>query len=278
MELELGEWRSGAKPYFVGLAIDLTEKQHADAKLQAIQGEMIHASRLSLMGTMASAMAHELNQPLCAITNYLKGLKHAAARDEDERQPEFTAILDKTADQALRAGRIIGRLRELSARGECERGLESIGRLVEEASALALPDARDHGVHVTFDHELGGELVLVDRVQVQQVLLNLIRNAIEAVAGGDRREIAISSALTEDSLMTVKVADSGPGVAGDRVTRLFEPFATTKRDGMGIGLFISRAIIEAHGGRIWHETSSGGGAVFCFTLPRISQNELDHAA
>lgn len=278
MELVLSQWRSGIRPCFVGLAVDLTERQHAEEKLQALQGEMVHASRLGLMGTMASAMAHELNQPLCAITNYLKGLKHAAARNEEERQREFTAILDKTADQALRAGRIIGRLRDLAARGDCERTLENIGRLIEDANALALPEARHHGVHVTFSHELGGERVLVDHVQIQQVLLNLVRNATEAVAAAAKREIAISLSLADDSFVTVKVADTGQGVAGDRIPRLFEPFATTKRDGMGIGLFISRAIIESHGGKIWHETVPGGGAAFCFTLPRIAQDELDHAA
>ncbi|QIG49872.1 PAS domain S-box protein [Nordella sp. HKS 07] len=278
MELVLAEWRSGLRPYFVGLAIDLTEKQHADARLQALQREMIHASRVSLMGTMASAMAHELNQPLCAITNYLKGLKYAASRHAEERQPDFTTILDKTADQALRAGLIIGRLRDLVAHGESERTFENIDRLIEDTSALAFPDARDHGVHVTVNHELRGELVLVDRVQIQQVILNLIRNATEAVADAGRREITISTAVADESMLSVMVADTGPGVASHRVPRLFEPFATTKRDGMGIGLFISRVIIESHGGKIWHEASPGGGAAFCFTLPRIAQDELDHAA
>lgn len=239
---------------------------------------MIHASRLSLLGTMASAMAHELNQPLCAITNYLKGLKHAAARDGDERSPALAVILDKTADQALRAGQIIARLRDLTHRGETDRRLESVDRLIDEALAFVLPGIRERGIHITFSHEVDAGFTMVDRVQIGQVLLNLIRNAVEAMAQTDRRELVISTTANESAVLTVKVADTGPGVVSHLAHRLFEPFATTKRDGMGIGLCISRTIIESHGGKMWHEAASGGGAVFCFTLPRIAQDELDHAA
>lgn len=277
IELVLGEWRSGSRLYFVGLAVDLTERQHTDARLAALQGELIHASRLSLMGTMASAMAHELNQPLSAITNYIKGLKHTVAREEEEEPPRFTAILDKTADQALRAGQIIGRLRTLVARGESERRLETIGRLIEETSTLALPGTREHGVEMTFTHEAEGEQVLVDRIQIQQVLLNLIRNATEAMTQSERRVLAVSATLTGDSL-TVRVEDTGAGIPADIASRLFTPFVTTKQDGMGIGLSISRTIIEAHGGKMWYEAAPGGGAAFSFTLPRIARDELDYAA
>lgn len=275
VELVLGEWRSGGRLYFVGLAVDLTERQHSDARLAALEGELIYASRLSLMGTMASAMAHELNQPLSAITNYIKGLKHTVARAEEE--PRFTAILDKTADQALRAGQIISRLRTLVARGETERRLESIGRLIEETSALAVPGTREQRVEMSFSHEAADEQLLVDRIQIQQVLLNLIRNAVEAMAQSDRRVLTLSTKLSQDSL-TVRVEDTGAGISADLVSRLFTPFTTTKQDGMGIGLSISRTIIEAHGGKLWYEAAPGGGAAFSFTLPRIAQDELDYAA
>ncbi len=275
MEMVLGEWRSGGRLYFVGLAVDLTERQHSDARLAALEGELIHASRLSLMGTMASAMAHELNQPLSAITNYIKGLKHTVAREEEE--PRFTAILDKTADQALRAGQIIGRLRTLVARGETERRLETIGRLIEETSALALHGAREQRVEMDFSHEAPDEQLLVDRIQIQQVLLNLIRNAVEAMAQSDRRVLTLSTRLSGD-MLTVRVEDTGAGISSDVASRLFTPFTTTKQDGMGIGLSISRMIVETHGGKLWYEAAPGGGAAFSFTLPRIARDELDYAA
>lgn len=277
IELVLGEWRSGGRLYFVGLAVDLTERQHSDARLAALQGELIHASRLSLMGTMASAMAHELNQPLSAITNYIKGLKHTVAREEEDELPQFTAILDKTADQALRAGQIIGRLRTLVARGETERRLETIGRLIEETSTLAIPGTREQRVEMSLHHEAEDEQLLVDRIQIQQVLLNLIRNAIEAMAQADRRVLTLSTRLSGDAL-TVRVEDTGAGISADIASRLFTPFTTTKQDGMGIGLSISRTIIEAHGGKMWYEAAPGGGAAFSFTLPRLARDELDYAA
>lgn len=278
MELVLSEARIGGGRHFTGLAIDLTDRQNTHAQLEALQGEMIHASRLSLMGTMASAMAHELNQPLSAITNYVKGLKHAAARDEVERPVAFATILDKTADQALRAGQIIGRLRDLTVRGETERRLEDFVDLVEEACALAFPGTREHGVQIALDHEREGDVVLVDRVQIQQVLLNLIRNAGEAMADADRRVLTISTTVDDNDMLIVRVEDTGHGVAADLVPRLFAPFVTTKRDGMGIGLSISRMIVESHGGDMWYAAAPDGGAAFCFSLPRVAQSELENAA
>lgn len=278
MELVLGEFRSDNRRYVTVLVVDLTDRHITLSKVTAMQNDMVHASRLNLMGTLASAMAHEVNQPLSAIANYLKGLKHAANGDASERLHAFAPILDKTVEQALRAGQIIGRLRDFIARGETDRGVENIGRLIEEAATLALMGQQDRGVSVAFSFDPSADTVLVDRIQIQQVLLNLMRNAIQAMAGTERRSLTLSTLASGDGMLTVRVEDTGKGVADELAGRLFEAFATTRRDGMGLGLSISRMIIEAHGGRIWHEPVSTGGAAFCFTLPCITQDDLRDAA
>lgn len=275
LELVLREWHSGQQRYFAGTALDLSEKQRTHARLEALQGDMIHASRVSMLGTMASAMAHELNQPLSAISNYLRGLKYAAANDIRDRPDTMTAILDKTADQALRAGQIIGKLRDLVARGESDRKLASIGKLIADASSLSVMGRQDRPVEVSVRLDPESDLVLVDPVQIQQVLLNLLRNAIEAMADVPHRAIAISTSAGED-MLTVRIEDCGTGIAKEISTRLFEPFTTTKREGMGIGLSISRTIIESHGGIIWHEAVSGGGTAFCFMIPLVGRDENEN--
>ncbi|MGH9419310.1 MAG: sensor histidine kinase, partial [Thermoanaerobaculia bacterium] len=181
------------------------------------------------------------------------------------------------AEQALRAGQIIRRLRDFVARGESERGIESVAKLVEEASALALVGAKDHGIRVRFQLDRSNDLVLADKVQIQQVLLNLIRNAIEAMHDSARRELVISTANGEGGLLTVSVADTGTGIAPEFAEQLFQPFMTTKQHGMGVGLSISRTIIESHGGRIWTEPNAGGGTIFRFTLRAVTDEEIGDA-
>lgn len=278
MELVLGEFRSDNRRYVTVLVVDLTDRHITLSKVKAMQDDMVHASRLNLIGTMASAMAHEVNQPLSAIANYLKGLKHAANGEAPERLHVFAPILDKTVEQALRAGQIIGRLRDFIARGETDRAVENIGRLIEEAATLALMGQQDGGLTVAFSFDPSADTVLVDRIQIQQVLLNLMRNAIQAMAGAEHRTLTLSTLANGDGMLTVRVEDTGKGVADELAGRLFEAFVTTKRDGMGLGLSISRMIIESHGGRIWHEPASGGGAAFCFTIPHITQDDLLDAA
>ncbi len=193
MELAIGEMRSGEQVYFTGFINDLTEYQHTQARLEELQSELAHVSRLSAMGEMASALAHELNQPLGAIANYTKGCRRLLAGADPDAIARTMEVLDKTAEQALRAGQIIRRLREFVARGETERRVEPVSRLIEEASALALVGAREHGIvaRVSIDPRTGS--VLADRVQVQQVLVNLLRNAREAMQQGDRRELTVEA-------------------------------------------------------------------------------------
>jgi two-component system sensor kinase FixL len=276
MELAVGEMKSSERRFFTGFIRDLTERQQTEARLQELQAEIVHISRLTAMGEMASTLAHELNQPLSAITNYLRGSRRLLAASSDERAVQICGALDKAAEQALRAGQIIRRLRDFVSRGETERRVESLVKLVEEASALALVGAKEQGVRVTLQFDPSADLVLADKVQVQQVLLNLIRNAIEAMSETGRRELAITGKAAEDDMVTVSVADTGPGIAAEIASQLFQPFVTTKRQGMGVGLSISRTIIEAHGGQIWTEPNPGGGTIFRFTLRAVSKEEVGH--
>jgi two-component system sensor kinase FixL len=274
IELAVGEMRSADKRYFTGFIRDLTERQRTEARLQELQTELVHISRLTAMGEMASALAHEINQPLSAIANYLKGAKRLMDGRTDDDSKMVCGAMDKAAEQSLRAGQIIRRLREFVARGENERRVESVSKLIEEANALALVGAKEHGVRVRLQIDRAHDLILADKVQVQQVLLNLLRNAIEAVTPCERRELLISTRPTDDAMVEVSVADTGPGIDATIASQLFQPFITTKPQGMGVGLSISRTIIEAHGGRLWTEPNPGGGAIFTFTLRAATQEDV----
>ncbi len=273
MELSVGEMRSGDRRFFTGFIRDLTERQQTEARMQELQSELVHMSRLTAMGEMASALAHELNQPLSAIANYMKGSRRLLEDRTDERATMVRDALDNAAEQALRAGQIIRRLRDFVARREGEQQIENIAKLVEEASALALVGAKQDGVRVAFRFDRSRDLVLADKVQVQQVLINLIRNAIDAMRECEMRELLISSAPAADDFTVISVADTGAGLAPELAGQLFQPFVTTKREGMGVGLSISRNIVEAHGGRIWTEPNPGGGTIFHFTLRAVTEEE-----
>jgi two-component system sensor kinase FixL len=277
IELAVGEMRSNNQRFFTGFIRDLTERQRAEARLQELQSELVHISRLTAMGEMASTLAHELNQPLSAITNYMKGSRRLLTGHTDETSVTLRDAIDKSAEQAMRAGQIIRRLRDFVARGESERRIESVAKIAEEASALALVGAKDLGVRTQFMFDRGRDLVLADKVQVQQVLLNLIRNAIDAMVDSKTRDLTISAVADAGDTVTISVADTGSGIAPDMANQLFQPFVTTKPGGMGVGLSICRTIVEAHGGRIWAEPNPGGGTIFRFTLRRVTSEELSDA-
>jgi two-component system, LuxR family, sensor kinase FixL len=277
MELAVGEMRSSDQRYFTGFLRDISERQDTELRLQELQSELVHVSRLTAMGEMASALAHELNQPLSAIANYLKGSQRLLESATDEKSSTMRGALSKAAEQALRAGQIIRRLRDFVSRGETERRVESISRLVEEASALALVGVKEHAIDVRRRFEADADLVLADRVQIQQVLINLIRNAIDAMMESERRELMIATRLVDDEMLEVSVSDTGPGVAPEIAAQLFQPFITTKRQGMGVGLSISRTIVDAHGGKIWAEPNIGGGTIFRFTLGAVAEGETANA-
>jgi two-component system sensor kinase FixL len=274
IELAVGEMRAGGERFFTGFIRDLSERQQAEMRLQQLQNELVHVSRLTSLGEMASALAHEINQPLSAIANYLRGSRILLARDDLPRDRLAEAV-DRAAEEALRAGDIIRRLRDFVARGETERAVESLAGLVEEATALALVGTRDHGIGIRLDFDPAADRVLVDKVQIQQVVLNLVRNAVDAFADAPsgRHELVIAIGL-DDGMARVTVTDNGPGIAPDVAQHLFQPFITTKRTGMGVGLSISRTIIEAHGGKIWIDEGGAPGARFCFTLPYVGEEDL----
>lgn len=274
MDLSVGEVVLEGKRQFVGFVRDLSEHHEREQLLHEVQSELLHMSRLSTMGQMASTLAHELNQPLAAISNYLQGSRRLLEQASDERSAHLRDALDKAGEQALRTGQIIRRLRDFVARGEPEWRIESIKRLVEEASALALVAAKEHAIRVTFQLDSSHDLVLVDKIQVEQVLLNLLRNALEAMETSERRELVISTAPTADDMIAISVADTGTGIKPDVMAQLFQPFVTTKREGMGIGLSISRTIVESHGGEIKAEPNPGGGTIFHFTLRGVAHEEL----
>lgn len=273
MHLSIGEMESSGQPYFTGFVRDLTEYQQTQARLQELQSEIAHVSRLSAMGEMASALAHELNQPLAAISNYMKGSRRLLASSEDPNAAKIATAMDRAAEQALRAGQIIRRLRDFVARGESEKRVESLSKLIEEAGALGLTGAREQGILLRFNLNPDCDLVLVDRVQIQQVLVNLFRNALEAMAHTTRRELVVANSRAAEDMIEVEVSDTGHGFSDDVRTKLFQTFFTTKETGMGVGLSISRTIVEAHGGRMSVESNPSGGATFRFTLPAAASSE-----
>jgi two-component system sensor kinase FixL len=275
MELSVGEMRSQEHRYFTGFVRDLTERNKTAARLQELQSELLHVSRLGAMGEMASTLAHELNQPLSAIANYQTGALFFLDQCKDETAAVLREPLQSAAEQAVRAGEIIRRMRNFVERGETDREIVNLSRVVEEASALALVGAKEMDMRVKLNPVAGGDLVLADKVQITQVILNLTRNAIEAMAGSSVRNLGLATEMKDWRTAMVSVTDTGSGIAPEIAAQLFQPFVTSKTNGLGVGLSISRTIIEGHGGQIWVEDNPGGGTAFRFTLPLASEEGAD---
>lgn len=275
MKLAVGEVRSGDRIYFTGFIRDLTEQEESAAKLGQARSELARLARLNELGEMASTLAHELNQPLSAIANYVQGCRRMLEKLDDEHAGRLRGALDETARQAIRAGDIIRHLREFVTRGETDKAPEDIKQLVEEAGALALVGSRERGIKSVFEFGADSGMVLADGVQIQQVLINLMRNAMEAMRDSPRRELVVRTRPLPDDRMLVEVEDTGPGISEEVAERLFQPFVTSKPGGMGIGLSISKRIIESHGGELTMHRNQAGGATFSFTLPILTEAAVE---
>lgn len=275
MELAVGEAVSDGDRVFTGFVRDLTQKQAAEQRMDELRSDLVHAARISAMGTMASTLAHELNQPITAVANFVSGVRNLLADNNPDDRAMIDEGLAEAYDEALRAGGIVRRLREFVARGDVEKSVEDLHDLVDDASKLALIGAREKGVEARFQLDPVVRDVLVDKIQIQQVLINLMRNAIEAMAHCPTRLLTVSSIPAEDGFLRVTVADTGPGVAPDIADNLFRAFNSTKSGGLGLGLSICRTIVEANGGRIWMESGPEGGASFHFTLVRADLDGLE---
>lgn len=256
-------------PLFTAFVSDLTLEKEAQAKLETLQAELAHTSRLSAMGEMAATLAHELNQPLAAIVNYHGGLTRILENGGIVSPAALLPALQKAAAQALRAGEIVRGVQSFVAKRVGERETARLDALVGEACSLALIGIDP--VKFSVRLEVGPELqhVVVDKIQVQQVLLNLVRNALEAMEEDPAGEVIIHGRMAEEISAEISISDTGSGIPSTIVDNLFNPFVTSKRDGMGLGLSICRTIIEAHGGKIWFEPHTPRGSIFRFTLPTL---------
>lgn len=252
---------------YYGTVTDVDERRRATERLQQVQSELIHVSRLSAMDAMASTLAHELNQPLTAIANYLRGCVRLIADVRGDSVPMIIEALTEADNSAVRAGKIMRSLREMVTQGNLVRTREDLRQLISQACRVALVDAGTLGIRFRLDLAPEVPTVTVDRVQIQQVLINLVRNSVEALRNMPDREILVATYPLSDSFCEVMVRDNGPGLAPEAKRRLFSAFNSTKANGMGIGLSISRTIIELHGGDIWADSHLEGGASFHFTLP-----------
>lgn len=278
MELAVGEVKHGGRHLFTGFVRDISERQRTRQRLQELQSELSHVSRVSEMGQMASALAHEINQPLAAASNYLQAARRLLGRHDPGQAARIDEALERAAGQVERASQILRRLRTFIKKGEPELQAEDIAKLIEEGSAIALVGARERGVTVHLRAAPRLPSVFVDKIQIQQVIVNLMRNAIEAMDQCPRRELAVEAELAAGAdQVVVRVIDTGSGLAPEVAERLFQPFVTTKAHGMGVGLSICRSIVEGHGGVLRAKAIPGGGTMFSFGLPVAGRrsNETD---
>jgi PAS domain S-box-containing protein len=249
------------------LVAEKLERAQTDLRLQKLQSELSDAARLTATAQMAAVLAHELNEPLTAVVNSVNTAKRLLARGHRADVLVAQEVAGEAAEQALRASAIIHGLRQLVDRSKTKRTMEVLATMIEEAGALVLSSIAPVVVRLRFEFDDYARRVLVNRVQIQQVIVNLIRNAVEAMADQEPREVTLTTRAFDDETIEIAVADIGPGIPAELADRLFMPFVSIKHDGMGLGLSICRSIIEAHDGQLIAAPNPGGGTIFRFTLP-----------
>jgi two-component system sensor kinase FixL len=257
------------------IARNISPRKAQEHRINELQGELLHATRLVSTGQLGAALAHELNQPLTAILNYAGALQELGFAASGRQGDMLREIVGKIQEQTARAGEIIRRLRGFVAKREPDRQVQELNETVEESLALGLVGVAYANVALRTTLAAGLPPVFIDRVQIQQVMINLLRNAVEAMQTSPIRELSVSTSMDGNEHVRVSVADTGPGLAPEIAGALFQPFVTTKGQGLGIGLSICRSIVESHGGRLWTEPKEGGGTVFHFRLPAAPEEDAD---
>jgi two-component system, LuxR family, sensor kinase FixL len=245
---------------------DLTGRNIRDQRIQELQAELAHIQRLNELGQVVSTLVHEVNQPLTAISNYVNACRRLVETGDQER---IQSILQRITDQTNRTRGIVERIRDFVKKRDFQMRAENLSQVIEEAIALTRASVRDGGLTLTVEVDPPGVQVEIDRVQVQQVLFNLFRNAIEAMQDQPTRDLLVSSRLVQGGMVEISVADTGPGLSDEVRTKLFQPFITTKPNGMGVGLSVCRAIVESHGGRLWADDNPSRGTIFRFTVRHV---------
>lgn len=281
MELAVGEVRNGESRLFTGFVRDVSDRERALQRIQQLQADLSHVSRVSEMGQMASALAHEINQPLAAALNYLHAAQRLRAGRQQQDEGRLGEAIEHAVRQVERGSQILRRMRTFLRKEEPDFRAEDIGGLIREAGGIALVGAAERGVKVNFEIAPDLPAVMVDKIQIQQVIVNLVRNAIEAMEQSDRRELTISvgPAHDGDRRVLIDISDTGPGLAPEVLERLFQPFVTTKAHGMGVGLSICSSIVGGHGGELVAQSNAAGGTTFSFTLPMAEEaDESAHPA
>lgn len=269
VELKIGDANLGKHHLFTGFIRDLSEKQASEHRMNELQIELTNFSRLSAVGTMASAMAHELNQPLTAVANYLEAARDLLTTPDPETIAMVQEALTAASTQSIRAGQIIRRLRDYVSRGEIDARPVDLRPVIEEAIALSKVGIEGQQLAPVIDQiEDGLPLVLADRLQIRQVIVNLVKNAVEALADTPSPLVTVSATMVDDVSVEISVSDNGPGFDLPDGHGPFDAFYSSKPNGMGLGLSICQTIIDAHNGEIVAESEPGKGATFRFRLKR----------
>lgn len=266
IELSIGDLKLGETPAFVGFIHDLTESEKTRQKMRTLQSELAQAARISSMASLATSISHELNQPLTAMSNYAQSARDLLDNPDEESLAVIREALNESVSEAMHARDVVQRLRDYIARGEVQVQATSIHKMVQDAIALALVNGDGRGVDLSVDIDPACEQVLVEPLQIQQVLVNLLRNALEAMEHSSTKILKIASGPAPNGMVQISVSDSGPGIASDIADKLFHPFVSSRPTGMGLGLAICHTIVVYHDGKIWVQESDFGGTQFNFTV------------